>query len=360
MIELQSPTSNLGSRSAPQEIERRSRQIEPLCEDNTLDEQCLTCFEAIRCCILEALRIADLSQTAFLTKSMMRRLATDFDEQRLRLDIWILDCKVGDGHLPTAGQEPDLQELLRSMFRQFHTHTQAIYSHLDAIRRDGLHVQSDHDEIRASVEAIVVILHELAKMQSAIQMFQAIQLNLGPHANLRRQVQEIANSIDQHQELSVDETLPPGAPASHPPSDSDIEQCSNCHKSFPWHVFSFHSESCPKEGTNSLQSSHLPSIVPCSVEEQPTMTRSQSSLHKLSDNDLRPKLSTPEDHVSQRDKRSPRERRRDQVVKANDRIQKKRHANNPIRMIIRICFQHPMIARKSQQQNLRHGQGSFS
>lgn len=70
------------------------------------------------------------------TQTKLRPIQRRIEEHRLRLDIWISDCKVQEGALSsiTAENEPSLYNLVTDLFKRFTVLAKLIALEIDTIK----------------------------------------------------------------------------------------------------------------------------------------------------------------------------------------------------------------------------------
>lgn len=257
-----------------------AEDILPLRFKEPLEEQCVDCFHAFKSCVGEARRLANLDQAGQLTKPRLRTLARQLDEQRLRLDVWMLDCGVATGGLPKASQDPDLTATLTTLFRPLHTNLRSIFQEVKIMAEEestGTNIQQADVRIASAINSITFVLGELARLGSRIQMTHAIRSKVGPYAKVRQGVEKIV--LENKRNLQEQQEVGEGSESTVSSEErSNGEECPNCRQIFPWQIFSFHEENCkmakpvPQSNTSksNVGSKPLPSLYPVHVHQRET------------------------------------------------------------------------------------------
>ena len=131
-------------------------------------------------------------------------------------------------------------------------------------------VDQAEDRISEAFDRLTSQLRDLAELQSSIQMAQAIHLGIGPHAELRENIEHIWDATQLH-EGSTSSAVSSGPNTERADSHhSDDERCSSCGEWFPYHALVFHMESHADHGAETDASS---SQVPLPTLEKPKSER---------------------------------------------------------------------------------------
>jgi hypothetical protein len=125
------PSDSVGP-SSPQQI---SNLLEKLDTKTPVTRQCLTCYRNLKQCILYAQKASIGAKQPLEThlKDIQERL----EENRLRLDIWISDCSVSQGHY-LDGLSEDITEVISAAFWIILEQLSAIAVEIGQLRQTAL------------------------------------------------------------------------------------------------------------------------------------------------------------------------------------------------------------------------------